>query len=460
MLLENLLKMIALDPLHIDCPYEEENSINQSATTANPCENTRLKELSRDIREKKSKASMCRELLKELTNLTYNVNCLDALQILQDQLTHSLESLSKTIPHSNGLLIEHRPSNKRQENEKPIYDAIPRPKKRKIVTSGRVGRGNERKKESIAINVPTFVKKETKHNIIEEPVPVDDHCLYDVPIDLTDCDHMDSDSDITITNVLPSREVEQSKQPLISKQEMDAIRNGNMLTDESINIGQQLLKERFPNLDGFQDTLLGETNAFSTIKRHKKFVQILHTGNMHWICIANTYKGKYQNDVCHVYDSLNNGKLSSNNKRHIASLCQYEGEKFTINIQPVQQQDNGVDCGLYAVAFATSLAFGDDPVKLFYNKYNLQTHFINCLLNKNMTKFPGVSKSEVNTKVCRSKTIPLEIYCVCRMNFNQDDDIMAQCDKCHRWYHQQCVKIPRMIFTKKSAIFICTSCKK
>ena len=43
---------------------------------------------------------------------------------------------------------------------------------------------------------------------------------------------------------------------------------------------------------------------------------------------------------------------------------------------PVQQQKNGVDYGLFSIAFATSLAFGEDPSNSTYDSAALRPHLI------------------------------------------------------------------------------------
>ena len=39
-----------------------------------------------------------------------------------------------------------------------------------------------------------------------------------------------------------------------------------------------------------------------------------------------------------------------------------------VNIRPEQQQGNGVGCGLFAIAFAVTLAFGNKPEVISYVK--------------------------------------------------------------------------------------------
>ena len=51
-------------------------------------------------------------------------------------------------------------------------------------------------------------------------------------------------------------------------------------------------------------------------------------------------------------------------------------------------QTNGNDCGLYAIAYETALAFGRDPLKEQYIPSKLREHLIQCLENKEMRPFP------------------------------------------------------------------------
>ena len=50
-----------------------------------------------------------------------------------------------------------------------------------------------------------------------------------------------------------------------------------------------------------------------------------------------------------------------------------------VEMAPVQQQVGGKDCGLFAVAFATELANGGDPVKVQYDQCAMREHYYSCL---------------------------------------------------------------------------------
>ena len=50
-----------------------------------------------------------------------------------------------------------------------------------------------------------------------------------------------------------------------------------------------------------------------------------------------------------------------------------------MEVNLVQQQHRGVDCGLFATAFATELAYGNDKVGVSYAKSVMRDHFFLCL---------------------------------------------------------------------------------
>ena len=54
-----------------------------------------------------------------------------------------------------------------------------------------------------------------------------------------------------------------------------------MLTDESINLAQNLLVKLFPGILGLRDTCLGKMHQFEIIQLDKSYIQLLHAGFMH-----------------------------------------------------------------------------------------------------------------------------------------------------------------------------------
>ena len=71
---------------------------------------------------------------------------------------------------------------------------------------------------------------------------------------------------------------------LFSPEEKATILNKQMLTDESINIAQNILEKQFSKIAGLQDTVIGRTQALDMKKMrrsiHKYFTQDHFTGFM------------------------------------------------------------------------------------------------------------------------------------------------------------------------------------
>ena len=91
---------------------------------------------------------------------------------------------------------------------------------------------------------------------------------------------------------------------LFFSEEKATILNKQMLTDKLISIAQNILKNQFPKIARLQDTVIEKTKVFEIIKNEEKYMQILHAGSFHWICVANTQRNKTVNSYCQIYNSL------------------------------------------------------------------------------------------------------------------------------------------------------------
>ena len=53
-------------------------------------------------------------------------------------------------------------------------------------------------------------------------------------------------------------------------------------------------------------------------------------------------------------------------KKQIASIIQTKHNEITVKMEKVQQQNNSIEYGVYAITFATDLCHGLDPVNCLY----------------------------------------------------------------------------------------------
>ena len=72
-----------------------------------------------------------------------------------------------------------------------------------------------------------------------------------------------------------------------------------------------------------------------------------------------------------LYDNLKKKHIPKNATAQIASYAYHPGLQLTILSKSVQLQGNGVDCGVYAVPFATRLACVGNEEKESLNKRRL-----------------------------------------------------------------------------------------
>ena len=87
---------------------------------------------------------------------------------------------------------------------------------------------------------------------------------------------------------------------------------------------------------------------------------------------------------------------------------------ITFKIHNTQFQKGSSDCGLFSIAYATDLAYGNDPASYRYDQTKLRSHFLECLEKEFLTPFP---KQMVIPG--RAKSEGISIYCSCRYPDNQ-----------------------------------------
>ena len=133
----------------------------------------------------------------------------------------------------------------------------------------------------------------------------------------------------------------------VTKEDLEDITNKRMLSNNVIYGFNILCRRQFEHVAGLQDPLLGQTSQYSVMK-NQKFVQILHNNRAHWVAIS-TYNCK--NGEVNYYDSLFSCRINDFVKQQLCALMQADEDALKINVMPVQQQTNSVDCGIFAMAF-------------------------------------------------------------------------------------------------------------
>ena len=82
-----------------------------------------------------------------------------------------------------------------------------------------------------------------------------------------------------------------------------------------------------------------------------------HPGGNQWVCVSSIGCKK---GVVNLYDSLFHNIILDDLELQVQNLV---GEDFQeMAVVPTQQQSNGADCGVFAIAFVSSLIYTLDPM--------------------------------------------------------------------------------------------------
>ena len=155
--------------------------------------------------------------------------------------------------------------------------------------------------------------------------------------------------------------------------------DGEKLADKSTNLAQSILTKQFPYIAGFMDTSLGKTQQFDVVARNKSYVQTIHAGFLHCVCLANTLITKNDNGTHYLYHSLSRSEIMIDIVKQVVSYSCHPEPAITLVMKAFQQQENGLDSGLCTIVFATTLTFGGDPAAIAYGTMIIKTTFSKML---------------------------------------------------------------------------------
>ncbi len=96
------------------------------------------------------------------------------------------------------------------------------------------------------------------------------------------------------------------------------------------------------------------------------------------------------------------------------------------------------DCGMFALAFVTSVCYGIDPAtkELLYNQKAMREHLQKCLEDDKVILFPSIHAEILNHQIL---TISACVYCTCRLPFNGKK--IVEWSDCQEWFPIECISI-------------------
>ena len=124
-------------------------------------------------------------------------------------------------------------------------------------------------------------------------------------------------------------------------------------------------------------------------------------------------------------------RLSKHTEILLAKLLQTKQRAFTVNMSSVNKQAGTDDCGVFAVAYCTSLVHGQNPTMFVYNQTMMRTHLVKCLESEKLEPFRILREQRVGKVI----TTQVEVFCYCRSP--NDGSPMVRCDNkhCREWFH-------------------------
>ena len=179
----------------------------------------------------------------------------------------------------------------------------------------------------------------------------------------------------TVARVPPTPWLDASRSgrlELTSEQQKILMSPSQWYDDVIINSYSRMCKSYMRDTFRYQDTCLGDywhSNFFTSVDG--KFIQILNTGNNHWVTVSNALTFTKESLTVEVFDSLK--RENSLSGEHVLDS---EIARFVLQLRPntscvryikTQTQLNSNDCGPFALGFLWSLSRGQNPANFEYN---------------------------------------------------------------------------------------------
>ena len=230
------------------------------------------------------------------------------------------------------------------------------------------------------------------------------------------------------------------------------------LNDNIIYAALTLLHQHASDTYGFQSPQCGKHLDFTPVPTNKKYIQILHVDESHWILISNIdvrQDTMIQNHVC-IYDSLKSGCVSLKTKKQIASFTKPIYRELKLDIMNIMSQPDSSSCGLFAFACAADLVHKIDPTLSQYDAQQMRPHLRTCFEKGLITPFPITKKRRVPLGSRIWKSEQLVLVCECRMPRERKSPVIL-CMSCKNLFHIACVKVQDSC---KDSSWICNQCKE
>ncbi len=168
---------------------------------------------------------------------------------------------------------------------------------------------------------------------------------------------------------------------IVTVSDEKSIINSKRLNDRHIYFAHKLLCKQFPNIEGLGNTLL---QSKSPVMKISNGLQIIFDRGNHWIVASSI---GCEPHIVNVYDSIYSS-INENTKKVICNL--FDKSKTNIVQVGIHHQVGDTDCGLFAIAIATSLLFGVDTGRTIrFKQHEMRNHLHDCFTSIKLIPFPS-----------------------------------------------------------------------
>ena len=228
--------------------------------------------------------------------------------------------------------------------------------------------------------------------------------LFGIP---PDADESDNEAE-TISEDILSNKFRIKVEPEIKNLMCEVIDTNNYLPDDVIDFVSRNLRNDWRFLKQNLKGLIEAANLFSTDTAmqnilgddgESKFIQIFYL-DQHWITISNRFS-RHAHEII-IYDSRYHSPNYKKNKFKFAFsklvYCEPLANQNYVHhvpviIAPVQQQNDAISCGIFAIAFAIEIIHGVPPETVCFDAKKMREHLTYCIMTNKFKRFPKTKEN-------------------------------------------------------------------
>ncbi|KAI6660719.1 hypothetical protein LOD99_10300 [Oopsacas minuta] len=166
------------------------------------------------------------------------------------------------------------------------------------------------------------------------------------------------------------------------------------------------------------------------VKAPRPSIQQHHDVALDWVCSSIDVEGYVT-----LYDSFSTGRFTGELAVQLAFLYGNDADhELKVTLAPIQQQEVGVDCGLFAATVCLTIATGGDPTQVYWKQSRMRSHLTDCLNSKILTPYPKIESIALQSRLTTNLGTDLKImlWCLCHLPSCASKN-MIECPKCLKW---------------------------